>query len=158
MGEIKVTDRRMFTPDGQLREEYERELAEPTPATEPNPEAPTELSPEASTEPIPAPEPATAAPETTVEPPFSLPAGEAKRPPTGLLELFQIVGDLTAACLGQAPMPDGRLLLDLEGARFYIDLLGALLRRFELTFPPQDRRALAAFVDQLKLQYVARAG
>jgi Domain of unknown function (DUF1844) len=151
MGEIKVTDRRMFTPDGQLREEYERELSQPTPEADELPQSAPPPEPEPP--PVAAPEPAPLPAE-----PFSLPAGEAKRPPTGLLELFQIVGDLTAACLGQAPMPDGRLLLDLEGARFYIDLLGALQERFGPTFPPQDRRALVAFVDQLKLQYVARAG
>jgi hypothetical protein len=150
MGEIKVTDRRMFTPDGQLREEYERELSQPA--------ADEQAAVAAESEPEPAPAEPEPEPEAPAAKPFSLPPGEAKRPPTGLLELFQIVGDLTAACLGQAPMADGRLMLDLEGARFYIDLLGALLERFEPTFPPQDRRALATFVDQLKLQYVARAG
>ena len=151
MGEIKVTDKRMFTPDGRLREEYEQELAraEAEPAAEP------EAAP-AAPAPTPAPAPAPAPPAPAAS--FVLPPGAAAKPPTGLLELIQILGELAAGCLGQAPLPDGRLLLDLDGARFYIDLISALVERFGAAFAPQDRRALESFLDQLRLQYVARQG
>ena len=153
MGEIKVTDRRMFTPDGRLREEFEQEFARA--AAEPEPAAPSAVP-----DPEPAPEPAPAPPPVaTPAPPFTLPpGGEGAKPPTGLLELIQILGDLAASCLGQAPLPDGRLLLDLDGARFYIDLVAALVERFGASFAPHDRRALQGFLDQLRLQYVARRG
>lgn len=163
MGEIRVTDKRMFTPDGRLREEYEQELART--AAEPEPEAPADDSGAAASEPpaVAAPaSPAVAAPEPPpagTAAPFTLPPGaESEKPPTGLIELIQILGDLAASCLGQAPLPDGRLLLDLDGARFYIDLVGALIARFGASFAPHDRRALDSYLDQLRLQYVARRG
>jgi hypothetical protein len=155
VGEIKVTDKRMFTPDGRLREEFEQELARA--AAEPEPAA-ASAGPEPEPEPEPAPAPAPAA-GAAPAPPFTLPpGGEGLKPPTGLLELIQILGDLAASCLGQAPLPDGRLLLDLDGARFYIDLVSALVERFGAAFAPHDRRALDSFLDQLRLQYVARRG
>jgi hypothetical protein len=154
VGEIKVTDKRMFTPDGRLREEYEQQLAREAaagPEPEPEPE-PVDAAPSAP------PEAAPAAAEAPAEA-FALPpGGESGKPPTGLLELIQILGDLAASCLGQAPLPDGRLVLDLDGARFYVDLVAALVGRFGASFAPHDRRALEGFLDQLRLQYVARRG
>lgn len=156
MGEIKVTDKRMFTPDGRLREEYEQQLArEAAAGPEPEPE-PVVAAPSAPAEAAPAAAPAAA--EVPAEA-FALPpGGESGKPPTGLLELIQILGDLAASCLGQAPLPDGRLVLDLDGARFYVDLVAALVGRFGASFAPHDRRALEGFLDQLRLQYVARRG
>ena len=71
---------------------------------------------------------------------------------------MQFLGDLALACLGDVPLPDGRLLRDLDGARFYIDLVGSLVERFGGSLAPQDRSALQNFLDQLRLRYVSRQG
>jgi hypothetical protein len=157
VSEIKVTDKRMFTPDGRLKEEFEEELAR----TSTEPEAP-------SAAPSPAPAEAPAAPSGIVSPagaPAAAPSTGAAPPaagpekaPTGLLELVQFLGDLTLACLGDVPLPDGRLLRDLDGARTYIDLIGSLVERFGASLAPQDRSAAQSFLDQLRLRYVSRKG
>jgi hypothetical protein len=147
--EIKVTDRRMFTPDGRLREEFERELAEPSPEPEPAPEP--EPTP---TEPAPAPVATTAAPPAAD--PAALDWPDA--PPAGLLELVDFLAQLALVCLGEAPMPDGRLSRDLDAARFYIDLIGACHERWAKRLGPQESRFLESYLDQLRLRYVARRG
>jgi hypothetical protein len=154
VSEIKVTDRRMFTPDGRLREEYERELAEASSAAEAEPaEAPAIAAP--------VPEPVEAPPETAGAP--SLAAGAPavawpEAPPAGLLELVDFLAQLSLVCLGEAPMPDGRLARDLDAARFYIDLIGAFHERWGKRLGPQESRFLESYLDQLRLRYVARRG
>ena len=141
----------MFTPDGRLREEYERELAEASSA-EPAEEAPP-------------PEPEPAAPAPTVEvtaAPAAAPAAPAvtwpEAPPAGLLELVDFLAQLSLVCLGEAPMPDGRLARDLDAARFYIDLIGEFHERWGKRLGPQESRFLESYLDQLRLRYVARRG
>jgi len=154
MSEIKVSDRRMFTPDGRLREEYERELAqaaaepepEPPPATEPEPLAP---APAAAAEPAPA-----AAPGGAALAGLELPA----KPPPGLLEHVEFLAQLALVAMGEMPLPDGRLARDLDGARFYVDLIGLFHQRYAASLAPQEARFLESYLDQLRLRYVAHRG
>lgn len=152
VSEIKVTDRRMFTADGQLREEYVRELAET--AAEPEPEPQPE--PEAYVEP-PAPEPAPPAPAPAPAG-GGLPASAPEEPPAGLLELVEFLAGWALAAMGDVPMPDGRLARDLDAARFYIDLIGALHERWGGKLGAQEIRFLEGYLDQLRLRYVSRRG
>jgi hypothetical protein len=149
MSEIKVSDRRMFTPDGRLREEYERELAqaadEPEPEPEPTPPAP------APAEPAPAPAPPAAAATLGG---LELPA----KPPPGLLEHVEFLAQLALVAMGEMPLPDGRLARDLDGARFYIDLIGLFHQRYGVSLGPQEARFLESYLDQLRLRYVAHRG
>lgn len=147
MGEIKVTDKRMFTPDGRLREEYEQELADT--AAEPEPPAAPEPEPPAA---APVAEPAPAA-----APALTLPPAPEKVPP-GLLELIEFLSGWALACMGDVPLPDGRLARDLDGARFYIDLMGALHERFGKRLGPQELHFVESYLDQLRLRYVSRRG
>jgi len=151
VSEIKVSDRRMFTPDGQLRAEYERELAEaaahPEPEPPPSPQ-PVPLAPSPSPSPPPAAVPADAV--GGVE----LPA----KPPPGLLEHVEFLASYALVALGEMPLPDGRLARDLDAARFYIDLIGAFHRRWSAALGPQEARFLESYLDQLRLRYVAHRG
>lgn len=168
MSEIKVTDKRMFTPDGRLKEEFEEELARTAaePAAEPAAAAPaaTSSAPSGivSAAGTPASVPANAHGQAGAYPGAATDAGGApgvaEKAPTGLLELVQFLGDLTLACLGDVPLPDGRLLRDLDGAHYYIDLIGSLVERFGASLAPQDRSAAQSFLDQLRLRYVSRKG
>lgn len=148
MSEIKVSDRRMFTPDGRLREEYEREMAEAA------------LAP-----PAPEPEPPPAVEPPPVEPPSAAPAAEAiagvelpLKPPPGLLEHVEFLASYALAAMGEVPMPDGRLARDLDAARFYIDLIGAFHRQWGAALGPQEARFLESYLDQLRLRFVAHRG
>jgi len=155
VGEIKVTDKRMFTPDGRLKEEFERALAEPAAETVAEPEA--EIPPEP-------PIAASAPPESAAGPvaeaagdTLPLPPGPAA-PPPGLLELFEFVSGWALACMGDVPLPDGRLVRDLDASRFYIDLLGALHERFGRGLSAQELHFVESYLDQLRLRYVSRRG
>jgi hypothetical protein len=147
VSEIKVSDRRMFTPDGRLREEYERELARTAaePEPEPEPEPPPPAAP-AESAPAPSPETSLAGVE--------LPA----QPPPGLLEHVEFLASYALVAMGEMPLPDGRLARDLDAARFYIDLIGAFHQRYGASLGPQEARFLESYLDQLRLRYVAHRG
>lgn len=160
MGDMKVTDRRMFTPDGRLREPFEREFAETASApaeaeSAPPPEPPVP-------EPVVAPpaEPAAAATESVAEtaaPEPGLPPLPAA-PPPGMLDLVEVLGQLALAAMGEVQFPDGRLTRDLDAARFYIDLIGAFHQRYALRLSAQELQFLESYLDQLRLRFVARRG
>jgi hypothetical protein len=150
VAEIKVTDKRMFTPDGRLREEYERQLAAAPPEPEPSPAAAEPAAVAAAPELEPAPVPA-------ATPAMNLPPAPEKAPP-GLLELVEFLSGWALACMGDVPLPDGRLARDLDGARFYVDLLGALHERFGKRLGPQELHFVESYLDQLRLRYVSRRG
>jgi hypothetical protein len=143
---IKVTDKRMFTPDGQLRPGVERELAEAAAA------APAEPAPPAP-EPVPPPEtPAQPAPAVA----GALPGSAPVAPPAGLLELVEFLAGWALATMGEVPMPDGTLVRDLDASRFYIDLIGALHERWARALAPEELRFLEGYLDQLRLRFVSR--
>jgi hypothetical protein len=151
MGELKVTDRRMFTPDGRLRESFERELAE-TEAAPSEPEiaaAPPEPPPEAP--------PVSPAPVAAAAGTAGLPALPAD-PPAGMLELVDYLAQLALASMGEVAFADGRLARDLDAARFYIDLIASFHERYALRLSAQETRFLESYLDQLRLRYVAHSG
>lgn len=155
MAEIKVTDRRMFTPDGRLREEYERELSTRSPEPEAAP------SPASAPPPEPAPPPRAA---TLSEIVAAREGGRAEvgaavelpeEPPPGLLEHVEFLAGWALACMGEVPLPDGRLARDLDAARYYIDLIGSFHARWSKQLGPQELRFLESYLDQLRLRFVA---
>jgi hypothetical protein len=164
MGDLKVTDRRMFTPDGRLREPFERELAESSAEAEPESAAAPEPQQQAEAPPAPPASPiasgtaagtaAGAAPGTAAD---GLPALPAE-PPPGLLELVDFLAQLALASMGEVPFADGRLTRDLEAARFYIDLIGAVHKKYALRLSTQELRFLESYLDQLRLRFVSRSG
>lgn len=152
MGEIKVTDKRMFTPDGRLKEEFEHRLAQD--AVELAEEAAREAANPPAAAPAPEPAPPAAAPAA----PFALPADGTAVPPPGLLELVEFLAGWALASMGEVPLPDGRLVRDLDGAKFYVDLLGSLRDRFGKGLSAQELHFVESYLDQLRLRYVSRRG
>jgi len=157
MAEIKVTDRRMFAPDGTLREEYLRELEEAeAEAAKDGGDAtaePTPVAAEPPAAPVATPEPAPV-PEAGVD---ALPEAP-ENPPPGLLDLAEFLAGWALASMGDVPRPDGQLGRDLDAARYYIDLLGALHRQWSGRLGPQESRVLESYLDQLRLRFVAHRG
>ena len=134
---IRVVDRRMFTPEGELRPGYEAEEREearkplpPPPAAPPPPEAPrAKDAEEASTPPA---------------------AGE----PGGLLEIIRSLGTTAYAALGLVPDPSGARRRDPAIARQMIDWLSVLelKTRGNLTFEESD--LLSRILYELRMAYV----
>lgn len=146
---IKVTDKRMFTPDGRLREEYAAnegggEDAPETPAAvpEPSPEAP----------PLPPPPPAAASPRLEIP---DLAPGPAA---PSFLHLVNSLAEPALTFLGELPLPDGQSAENLEMARFYIDLLVLLRQKTAGNLGSQELAFLEDVLYQLRLRYVQKRG
>lgn len=149
---IKVTDKRMFTPDGELREEY-RVLAEKSTAapaatatvTEPPPAPPAEPEP-----PRRAPEPAAAAPVDMPEMPPEL-GGPS------FYDLVAMLAEPVPIYLGDAVLPDGQDATNLEMARFYIDLLGVLRQKTAGNLTAQESAFLEDLLYRMRVRYVQKS-
>ncbi len=156
-GEFKVTDKRMFTAEGELR----RELEDPGAAAEDV--APSRSAGTASRAPAGAGraqepsgparivDPATGEPSaaTTQEP-------EAPGPGPGLLELVAVLADPLPLLLGDAALPDGGSAENLEAARFYIDLIEVLQRKTEGNRTAQESQALQDLLYNLRMRFVEK--
>jgi Domain of unknown function (DUF1844) len=170
--EMKVTDKRMFTPDGELREEY-RFLNEKSTATmaadsEPAPEAsrpgPEPARPEVSraepsrSEPS-RPEPqrhAAGYPEPMENSGLGLPGAPQGGP--GFLDLAAMLAEPAAIYLGDAPLPEGQWAEDLEMARLHIDLLDVLRQKTAGNLTAQESAIIEDLIYRLRVRYVQKHG
>ncbi|HSS76318.1 MAG TPA: DUF1844 domain-containing protein [Thermoanaerobaculia bacterium] len=152
--EIKVTDKRMFMPDGKLREEYsfldEKSTAEP--AAEPPAAAPAPAT--EAREPEPAPQwepPRTAGPAGWETSP--LPA-DLEGP--SFFDLVAMLAEPVPIYLGDAPLPDGQSAENLEMARFHIDLLDVLRQKTAASLTAQESAFLEDLLYRLRVRYVQK--
>ncbi|MDX1503991.1 MAG: DUF1844 domain-containing protein [Thermoanaerobaculia bacterium] len=154
--DIKVTDKRMFTPDGRLREDYEHLEREegtapaPTPSAE---ETPAEKSPEA-----PPPPREAAPPQPEAPPPLEIPSTPDELGAPGFLDLLAVLAEPVPLYLGDARLPDGRSLEDLRAARFHIDLLDVLTRKTAGNLTAEEAQVLEQTLYQLRMRYVQKRG
>lgn len=158
MGEIKVTDKRMFTPDGRLREEFEQ-LDRETPPAEPEAAAPPE--PEAPAAAAQSPAPAPASPDW--ESAGRGPALELPGTPPGLggpnfADLVAALAEPATLYLGDVPMPDGATAENLEAARYYIDLIDVLRQKTAGKLSAQEHAFLEDILYRLRVRYVQKRG
>jgi len=152
VGDIKVTDRRMFTPDGRVRDDY----AEPEASS----------APEHSPEPAPDPAPETPAAEVAAAAPEEISPGaphlELPGSPPGLGPTFlDLVGVLTEPVpfyLGDAALPDGQTMENLDAARLHIDLLDVLRQRTVGNLTAQEQAVLEDLLYRLRVRYVQKRG
>jgi hypothetical protein len=155
--EIKVTDKRIFTPEGELREEYrflqEKATSEPLPEPQPAP-----VSPPAS----PAPPAAAVAPEPP-EPYSPGPALELPGSPPGLggatfYDLVGVLSEPVAIYLGDVELPDGGTAENLEMARLHIDLLDVLRQKTRGNLGAQESMVLEDILYRSRMRYVQKRG
>jgi hypothetical protein len=155
--EIKVTDKRMFLPDGKLREEYsfldEKSTAEPAAEPPPAPAPPPAQAAEARRpEPAPQWEP----------PPGAAPAGwDASALPADLegasfFDLVAMLAEPVPIYLGDAPLPDGGSAENPEMARFHIDLLDVLRQKTAGSLTAQESAFLEDLLYRLRVRYVQK--
>jgi hypothetical protein len=158
--QLKVTDKRMFTPEGELREEYrvlaEKSTAEPVSATAPPPE------PAPAPAPAPAPVPAAAAApapspyaEDAAQPPLELPGTPDGYGPS-FYDLVQMMAEPIPLYLGDMDLPNGQVVENLEMARFHIDLLDVLRQKTVGNLTAQESAALEDLLYRARVRYVQK--
>lgn len=138
--DIKVTDKRIFREDGELREEY-RYLEEEKAGSPPAENAPPAGRP--------TPEETETAAASDSDRPSALPA-------PSFLDLVGILAEPATYYLGDAPGPDGRSLENLPVARFHIDLLDVLIKKTEGNLDEAERAVLEDVIYRLRLRYVEK--
>jgi Domain of unknown function (DUF1844) len=165
--EIKVTDRRMFTADGQLREEYrfledrlagKAEAAAGAEAEVPRSRSSPPPEPEAAAPAAPQPPPASGAPGVAGGARVELPEAPPGFGSPSFLDLVSVLAEPATIYLGEAPLPDGSSGEDLEMARLYIDLLALLRQKTLGNLTPQESAVLEDLVYRLRMRFVQKRG
>jgi hypothetical protein len=156
---IRVVDRRMFTPDGELRPEYRTEAEadfsdQPAGAPETTPESGRAgessgkgAAPAEATGPAPA-------PTGPVEP--ASPEERAQAAPRSAFALIvQLLAMPAYAALGMMPDPaSGRQRVDRTAAREMIDLLAALEQKTRGNLSFEESNFLSRVLYDLRLAFV----
>lgn len=149
--EMKVTDKRMFTADGQLREEF-KHLEDA--AQEPADRAEEAAAPSAPEREPPPPRPespvAEAGPKPDRQPPATPPGA-----PT-ILDLIGLLAEHTALYLGEVSLPDGQSMRDLRAAKLHLDLLDALRSKTEGNLTREESSVLEDILYRLRMLYVEK--
>jgi hypothetical protein len=143
--DIKVTDRRLFTLDGELRQDLDAEAEKEDVPAQSSPEPPAEQPAERA-----APE----GPEAGFE-------HRSVEEPSGvdLSMLVSSLGETALLFMGQIPNPQtGQPTVDLERARFQIDMLELLKVKCRGNLTDDEERLLDRFLYELRMLYVARSG
>lgn len=151
--ELKVTDKRMFTPDGELKEEYRFLHEKSTAAPAPEAAAPAAV--------LAAPEPAHHAPELDYEPvgaPLELPMDSPELDGPSFYDLVAMMAEPVPIYLGDARLPDGQVATNLEMARLHIDLLDILRQKTAGNLSAQERAFLEDLLYRLRVRYVQKRG
>ncbi len=161
---MKVTDKRMFTDDGELREEYrflEQHKATAGPAA-PAPDPGGGSAPD--TPAVAAPGPRVAGPspgrgaaaDPSVDGYESSPAA-AGRPAAGFMDLVAMLAEPIAFLLGDAQLPDGQSAQDLPRARLRIDLLAVLQEKTRGNVSTEESAVVEDLLAQLRMRYVEKS-
>ncbi len=153
--QIKVTDKRMFTPEGDLREEYRflSEKATAAPEPEPAPAAP----PAAASPATPPPQGAGLAGPAGADtaPPLELPGTPPGYGPS-FLDLVSMLAEPIPLYLGDMDLPDGQIVENLEMARLHIDLLDVLRQKTAGNLTAQEAAYLEDLLYRARVRYVQK--
>jgi hypothetical protein len=140
---FKVTDRRLFNPDGTLREELPRAEETPKPAPEPAPA----LSNTAAAAPA-------AAPVT--EEPIAQDEPDDINNPAGFINFVMSLASNAAASLGMMEHPaTGQVGVDLQMAQYWIEILAMLRRKTSGNLSGREIEVFDGLLSDLRMQYVA---
>ena len=163
----KVTDRRLFNPDGTPRDVPESERPEPTPVK------PDAVSATAAERPVEADADAGAAPVVVeTSPPAAasepsnpaasadadsegvdLPGGED---PASFASFMMSIASNAASSLGMMEHPvSGKREVDLELGKHWIDVLGMLQQKTRGNLLPQEQQILEGLLADLRMQFVS---
>ncbi len=152
---FKVTDRRLFNPDGSPRDVPPEEKPEPKPNPAPEPAGVPIAAVEASDRaPSAQPQAATAAASEAAEPDEDeLPDAEN---PAGFANFIMTIASNAASSLGMMEHPvTHKREVDLELAKHWIDILGMLERKTKGNLAPQEEKIVESLLADLRMQYVS---
>ena len=177
---VKVTDKRLFRPDGELREEYSFLKEGPKPDAEGGEKAGRKESereereeatikkeagkggsrprqPGASAARTGAVGSAPGAPSAP-SPDETAPFGGPGQGQPSFLDLVSVLAEPVAVYLGDVQLPDGKSAENLELARFHIDLLEVLKDKTAGTLTAQESSVLKELLYRLRMRYVQKRG
>ena len=155
---FKVTDRRLFNPDGSPRDLPPEEKPEPQPAA---------VAQEAGAATAPAPEAQAAAAESEVAANPAQEAPEADeefteedladaRDPASFVSFLMSIASNAASALGMMEHPvTHQRDVDVELGKHWIDVLGMLQKKTTGNLTPQEKRMLEGLLGDLRMQYVS---
>jgi hypothetical protein len=167
--ELRVTDKRMFTAEGELREEY-RHIGETrggeaaAPAGGPPPREERAAAPPERPQPAPPAGPrghAGAAPPSAQGSPGGAPVeipSTGPGPEPQFLDLVALIAEPIALYLGDARLPDGRSVENLDAARLHIDLLDVLRGKTAGNLSAQESAVLEDVIYRFRMRYVQKRG
>lgn len=147
--QIKVTDKRMFTPEGELREEYRVLHEKATAAPEPEP-APASAAPPAAAPPQDA-----GHAEYEMAPPLELPGTPPGYGPS-FYDLVSMLAEPIPLYLGDMDLPDGQVVENLEMARLHIDMLDVLRQKTVSNLTAQEAAYLEDLLYRARVRYVQK--
>jgi hypothetical protein len=155
--ELKVTDKRIFTPEGEIRDEFKKEIQ---PSAEPAAAAPPPPAPEPEAKPEPPPQRDR---RQRTEPP---PGGEERRrtmadkavnpatPFTNFIEPLIAQAYMSLGMLRNPYQPQSKL--DPGAARQMIEILTLLREKTQGNLTADEEDFLETHLGELKLAYVQR--
>jgi len=148
---IKITDKRIFDAQGELRDEYRHLEDRPGAAgREPEP-APTEAG-------LSDPAPPPARPDEGSSPPLELPTLPSGAESATFHDLVALLAEPVALYLGDIMLPDGQSAENLEAARLYVDLLDVLRHKTAGNLSAEESSVLEDVLYRLKMRYVQKRG
>jgi hypothetical protein len=153
---FKVTDRRLFNPDGTPRDIPREDEPAPAPTPEPEPQqaAPRAPEPTAQEEPPRAATPAEAATPRAPEGEETPGADAEAQGDEGFLMLVEFLASFAADALGMVNHPGGGGV-NLQLAKQCIDMLGTLSRKTRGNLVGEEQQFLDMILSQLRMQYVS---
>ena len=152
---FKVTDRRLFNPDGSPRDLPPEEKPEPQPVVA---EEPAAAAPPAEAQATPEPEVSTSAAEESpaAEEEFSEEDLADARDPASFVSFLMSIASNAASALGMMEHPvTHQRDVDVELGKHWIDILGMLQKKTEGNLTPQEKRMLEGLLADLRMQYVS---
>lgn len=140
---FKVADRRKFNPDGSVKEGVTLDADEKKTAPEPS-EPQTQAAAPGEQEP-----PAEIHAEDETE---DIPGADD---PASFVNFLSTLATNAAAALGAVPHPaTGKLSLDLETGKYWLDVLGMIKEKTKGNLYSQEQRLLDGLLGDLRMQYV----
>jgi len=153
---FKVTDRRLFNPDGTPRDVPPEEKPEIKPAAAPEPaSAPTTAAPASTSTESAQPQAASAADHQVAEPEEEDELPDAENP-AGFANFIMSIASNAASSLGMMEHPvTHKREVDLELAKHWIDILGMLEQKTKGNLASQEEKILESLLADLRMQYVS---
>jgi Domain of unknown function (DUF1844) len=157
---FKVTDRRLFNPDGSPRDVPPEEKPEPKPAVKEEPvtaTAGTAAGPaRAESQPAAAPDDVAAEVAAEAEEEFTEEDLSAAQDPASFISFLMSIASNAASALGMMEHPvTHQREVDVELGKHWIDVLGMLQKKTAGNLTNQEKRMLEGLLADLRMQYVS---